>query len=131
MKLFSRPLVPPAHLVSEQDGLLRLVSVDQAALRVVMRVVKDGLQDLVHRRDASPAREHRQLRGVPRFSLDEKLSGIQVRDLSHGSFDVDRVPDVQRVQQLRHLAAVREPVVGRVHLSRYIRRRGGLHWCQR
>ena len=119
------PTHPPAHLISEQDGLLRLVSVDQAALRVVIGVVENGLKDLVHRRDACPAREHRQLRGVPRLALDEELPGFQVSDLSHGSLDVDGVADVQRVEKLRHLPAVREPVVGRVHLQRCIRRRDG------
>lgn len=110
------------HLLPQQDILLCLVRVDQAAFRVVVGVVEDSLENLVHRCDACPAGKHCQFVGVPGLALDEELPRVQVRDLSDRALDVNSVADLERVEELRHLATLGEPVVWRVDLSRRAKR---------
>ena len=101
-------------LLAQQNVVFALVGEQQVRLRSVLRIAGDRLHQLVHRRNAGST-------GDQADSLELVHDRLALLVLSNGelavalvlnpagrSFHLHLVADVQRLQMLRHLTAVRE-----------------------
>mmetsp|Transcript_22396 Transcript_22396/g.32805 ORF Transcript_22396/g.32805 Transcript_22396/m.32805 type:complete len:252 (+) Transcript_22396:125-880(+) len=105
-------LCPAIQILAQQNVVGRLVGVQEEKFGGIIGVLECLLHDLVGRCDASSAADEAQLLNHSLVLVDLDPPVAKVREVSDGALDVNRVAKLERLEVLRHFAAVREARVG-------------------